>query len=204
MFCGILSHLVFVVLLQWPQMSEHQTSAEIFEMPEVLFHSQKVCDIATLDLLFSKWFSQFLFFTLQTSNHGRVLSFVSVPPQAPSKNLYVDSLAWPPSKSSTKRIGTVPCASLAGPCLRSSALCISPYTSSYPAQESWTKDCIRTVSWKLCQWFKQGWRWWTLVDRNQVIQSKILAAVGEMQRLQDSKSQNCQRSANCTRHKIWL
>ena len=74
-----------------------------------------------------------------------------------------------------------------GPCLKSSALCISPCTSSYPGQESWTKDRIRTLSWQQCQWFKQGWTSWTLVDRNQVILSKIFAAFDEMQRLQYSK-----------------
>lgn len=41
-----------------PASMEHQTSAEIFEMPENPVQ-QNVCDIATLDFPFSKWFSQF-------------------------------------------------------------------------------------------------------------------------------------------------
>lgn len=44
-----------------PASMEYQTSAEIFEMPENPVQ-QNVCDIATLDFPFSKWFSHFLSF----------------------------------------------------------------------------------------------------------------------------------------------
>lgn len=90
-----------------------------------------------------------------------------------------------------------------GPCLKSSALCISPCTSSYPGQESWTKDRIRTLSWQQCQWFKQGWTSWTLSQSGHTI--KDLRCFWRDAKTTILKaSQNCQRSANCTKHKICL
>jgi len=53
---------------------EHQTSAEIFEMPENPVQ-QNVCDIATLDFPFSKWFSQFHINIYIKKHHMMVVFF---------------------------------------------------------------------------------------------------------------------------------
>lgn len=172
-----------------PASMEYQTSAEIFEMPENPVQ-QNVCDIATLDFPFSKWFSHFLSFIYiytfkkkKTSHHGRVLSFACAPPQAPSKNLYVDSLTRPP-KSSTNVIGTVPCACLAHvSSLVPFASVLAPVailgrkagrrTASERCHGSNASDLSKDEHHEHC--------------RNQVILSKIFAAFDEMQRLQYSK-----------------